>query len=160
MNDPVVTDPGGQDAQVVRRRLDAEGGVWRYSIRVGGKVVQVLEPGIAPPPESGDPHDWIQEPSEPARRIAATLTRAKLREQLTDTVYSFRATRTIFRPYQFRPVMKLLRTGRHRLLIADEVGLGKTIEAGLIWTEFDARGQADRVLVVCPSMLVPKWIRE
>ncbi len=160
MNDPVVTDPGGQDAQIVRRRLDAEGGVWRYSIRVGGKVVQVLEPGIAPPPESGDPHDWIQEPSEPARCIAATLTRAKLREQLTDTVYSFRATRTIFRPYQFRPVMKLLRTGRHRLLIADEVGLGKTIEAGLIWTEFDARGQADRVLVVCPSMLVPKWIRE
>ncbi|MCY4119360.1 MAG: helicase-related protein, partial [Acidobacteria bacterium] len=42
-------------------------------------------------------------------------------------------------------------------LIADEVGLGKTIEAGLVWTELDARGAADRVLVVCPSSLVSKW---
>ena len=157
MNAPVVTDPGGQDAQVTRRRFDPEAGIWRYSIRVGGKTRQVAEGSIVPMPESGDPQEWIQEPIGIARQIAATLTRAKLTEQLTDTVYSFRATRTIFRPYQFRPVMKLLRTGRHRLLIADEVGLGKTIEAGLIWTEFDARRQADRVLVVCPSMLVHKW---
>src|SRR5262249_55761738 len=93
-------------------------------------------------------------------RFAATLTRAKLRERLTDTIYSFRATRTIFRAYQFRPVIRLLQTGALRLLIADEVGLGKTIEAGLVWTELDARNQADRVLVVCPSMLVSKWRAE
>ena len=93
------------------------------------------------------------------RRFAATLTRAKL-GHFTDTVFSFRATRTLFRPYQFKPVLKLLGTGTLRLLIADEVGLGKTIEAGLIWTELEARRQADRVLVVCPSALVDKWKRE
>jgi superfamily II DNA or RNA helicase len=54
-------------------------------------------------------------------------------------------------------VLKLLQTGQARLLIADEVGLGKTIEAGLIWTELEARHDADRVLIVCPSMLVEKW---
>ena len=75
-------------------------------------------------------------------------------------VFSFRATRTLFRPYQFKPVLKLLSTGTLRLLIADEVGLGKTIEAGLVWTEMEARRQADRVLVVCPSSLVAKWRRE
>ncbi|KQV77882.1 hypothetical protein ASC64_03435 [Nocardioides sp. Root122] len=75
-------------------------------------------------------------------------------------MFSFRATRTIFRPYQFKPVQKLLDTGTLRLLIADEVGLGKTIEAGLVWTEMEARRQADRVLVVCPSALVQKWKRE
>ena len=48
-------------------------------------------------------------------------------------------------------------TGKSRLLIADEVGLGKTIEAGLVWTELEARRLADRVLVVCPSGLVSKW---
>lgn len=57
-------------------------------------------------------------------------------------MFSFRATRTTFRPYQFKPVLKLLQTGKARLLIADEVGLGKTIEAGLIWTELEARGEA------------------
>lgn len=56
--------------------------------------------------------------------------------------------------------MRLLETGSLRLLVADEVGLGKTIEAGLVWTELDARGLAHRVLVVCPSMLVPKWCAE
>ena len=46
------------------------------------------------------------------------------------------------------------------MLVADEVGLGKTIEAGLLWTELEARRQADRVLVVSPSALVGKWQRE
>jgi superfamily II DNA or RNA helicase len=43
------------------------------------------------------------------------------------------------------------------LLIADEVGLGKTIEAGLIWTELRARRDARRLLVICPAMLCDKW---
>ena len=42
-------------------------------------------------------------------------------------------------------------------MIADEVGLGKTIEAGLIWTELEARHDADCVLIVCPSGLLEKW---
>ena len=73
---------------------------------------------------------------------------------------SFRASRTTFRPYQFKPVLKLLQTGKARLLIADEVGLGKTIEAGLIWAELEARREANRVLVVCPSSLLGKWQEE
>ncbi len=45
-------------------------------------------------------------------------------------------------------------------MIADEVGLGKTIEAGLIWTELRARYDARRLLVVCPAMLREKWRAE
>lgn len=63
-------------------------------------------------------------------------------------------------PTNFKPVIKLLQTGKSRILVADEVGLGKTIEAGLIWTELEARHGADRVLVVSPSNLVAKWRRE
>ena len=103
---------------------------------------------------------WVETKPVSPRRFSATLTRAKLTGRFTDTVFSFRATRTIFRPYQFKPVQKLLNTGALRLLIADEVGLGKTIEAGLVWTEMEARRQANRVLVVCPSALVTKWKRE
>jgi superfamily II DNA or RNA helicase len=158
VGDEVVTVPAGQEAKIRGREFDA--GRWWYRVRVEGRTVSVQESGLTAPETDDDPLEWVSRSPATARRFAATLTRAKLLEQLTDTVYSFRATRTIFRPYQFRPVMRLLNTGRLRLLIADEVGLGKTIEAGLVWTELDARNQANRVLVVCPSMLVPKWRAE
>lgn len=158
VNSPAVTRGPGQEA-VVRRR-DYDRGQWWYRIRVEGRTVNVAERNLQHPQIDDDPYEWIARSPAHADRFAATLTRAKLREQLTDTVYSFRATKTIFRAYQFRPVIRLLETGQLRLLIADEVGLGKTIEAGLVWTELDARRQADRVLVVCPSMLVPKWRAE
>lgn len=158
VNSPAVTRGSGQEA-VVRDR-DFDRGQWWYRIRVEGRTVTVAERDLQPPEIDDDPYQWIARPPAHVDRFAATLTRAKLREQLTDTVYSFRATKTIFRAYQFRPVIRLLETGQLRLLIADEVGLGKTIEAGLVWTELDARRQADRVLVVCPSMLVPKWRAE
>ena len=46
------------------------------------------------------------------------------------------------------------------ILVADEVGLGKTIEAGLIWTELRSRFDLQRLLVLCPAMLREKWARE
>lgn len=158
VNAHAITRGAGQEA-VVRSR-DYDRGQWWYRIRVDGRTVTVAERDLQLPEIDDDPYEWIGRPAAPADRFAATLTRAKLRERLTDTIYSFRATKTIFRAYQFRPVIRLLQTGQLRLLIADEVGLGKTIEAGLVWTELDARRQADRVLVVCPSMLVPKWRAE
>jgi len=46
------------------------------------------------------------------------------------------------------------------LLIADEVGLGKTIEAALVITELEARQELDKIIVVCPSRLCDKWREE
>ncbi len=158
INAEVVTVPGGEET-TIRSRLFARG-EWRYTVRLHGSTVERRESTLARPDLNDDSSRWIQGPPANARALAATLTRAKLSKELSDTLYSFRATRTVFRPYQFRPVIRLLETGTLRLLIADEVGLGKTIEAGLVWTELDARGQADRVLIVCPSMLVAKWRAE
>ncbi len=67
---------------------------------------------------------------------------------------------TDFLAYQFKPILKLLESPTNSLLIADEVGLGKTIEAGLIWTELRAREGARTLLVVCPPHLVTKWRKE
>ena len=158
IHDDVAIPPDGSEA-VVRSRRYSEGS-WQYGVRSGGKTQYREERFLAEFEADTDPTDWISNPPGTAREITATLTRVKLDEQLTDTVYSFRASRTLFLPYQFRPVIKMLRTGTRRLLIADEVGMGKTIEAGLVWSEFEARGQADRVLVVCPSGLVDKWKTE
>jgi len=158
VNAPAVLRGSGQEAHV--RGRDFDSGIWWYRVRVEGRTVNVPERDLLEPDVDDDPYAWIDREPASVERFTATLTRAKLHEHLTDTVYSFRATRTIFRAYQFRPVIRLLQTGQLRLLIADEVGLGKTIEAGLVWTELDARNQANRVLVVCPSMLVMKWRAE
>ncbi|MEU4364286.1 helicase-related protein [Promicromonospora sp. NPDC023987] len=155
LHDSVITQPGGHDT-VVRTR-NYPGSEWSYSVVVDGRTEKVLESRLAPQEHDDDPQSWVQGIPTPAGRFGATLTRAKLRGKFANTLFSFRATRTTFRPYQFKPVLKLLQTGKARLLIADEVGLGKTIEAGLIWTELEARGEADRVLIVCPSGLVEKW---
>ena len=76
---------------------------------------------------------------------------------LRNNIYAFNASRTRFFPYQFKPLIKFLDSPDHRLLICDEVGLGKTIEAGLILTELRARQTVRRVIVVCPANLSPKW---
>lgn len=154
----VLTRGDGQDG-VIKARQYAQGR-WIYSVFVGGRTQKMGEGALVGRPMLDSPDAWVKTRPVPADRFAATLTRAKLEGRFTDTVFSFRATRTIFRPYQFKPVMKLLGSGSLRMLIADEVGLGKTIEAGLLWTELEARRRADRVLVVCPSALTAKWQRE
>jgi len=67
-----------------------------------------------------------------------------------------------FRPrlYQFVPLMMALRLNPVRMLIADDVGVGKTIEAGLIARELLDRGDVSRVGVLCPPYLCDQWQRE
>ena len=159
--DLVAVGPSREEGNILRPPVyDEVRGSWYYEVRVAGQTRHHTESDLDGFQPDDDPMEWVVRTPDGHQEIAATLTHSKLTENLTDTFYSFGACRTEFRPYQFRPVIKLLRTDRHRLLIADEVGLGKTIEAGLIWTELEARRLADRVLVICPSMLEHKWIAE
>lgn len=64
------------------------------------------------------------------------------------------------RPYQLVPLLMALRLEPVRLLIADDVGIGKTIEAGLILRELMDRGELDRFTVLCPPALAEQWQRE
>lgn len=88
------------------------------------------------------------------------LTHIRLAGRLSNFIYSLDTTDTDFYAYQFKPVLKLLQSSSTGILIADEVGLGKTIEAGLIWTELRSRFDLQRLLVLSPAMLRDKWKRE
>jgi SNF2 family DNA or RNA helicase len=85
------------------------------------------------------------------------LTHIQLSGRLANLVYSMDTTNVDFYAYQYKPVLSFLESPAKGILIADEVGLGKTIEAGLIWTELRLRYDARRLLVVCPAMLREKW---
>ncbi len=92
----------------------------------------------------------------------AYMTALQLNHPSLATLYSLNAARVNFVPYQFRPVLKFIHSDRPRLLIADEVGVGKTIEAGLILRELQARKDVRSVLIICPKPLVTdrKWQTE
>ncbi|MHB1557723.1 MAG: DEAD/DEAH box helicase, partial [Isosphaeraceae bacterium] len=96
------------------------------------------------------------------RELRALLTSLHILSPSTANLFSLRTGRVQFVPYQYRPVLKLIRADRPRLLIADEVGVGKTIEAGLIIKELRARMDISSVLVICPKALVAerKWFNE
>ena len=89
--------------------------------------------------------------------LRGAITYYRLSGKLANLIYSLNTTNTQFLPYQFKPVLQFLDSPSRGIVIADEVGLGKTIEAGLIWTELRARQDARRLLVVCPAMLREKW---
>lgn len=87
-------------------------------------------------------------------------TAFKIQSTNNSTISSLKASRTLFRPYQFKPLLKFLNSDNKRLIIADEVGLGKTIEAGHIMLELKARGEFHNALVICPKALCAKWATE
>lgn len=98
----------------------------------------------------------------PLDSFHAHLTALHLQHPGLANLYSLHAARVDYIPYQFKPVMKLIRSDRPRILIADEVGVGKTIEAGLILRELQARHDISSILIICPRPLVTesKWRNE
>jgi hypothetical protein len=88
------------------------------------------------------------------RILAATLV------QDAGLISGARFGRVTLESYQLVPALRLLAKPRPSLLIADDVGLGKTIEAGLAMLELMARGRVRRVLVVVPPGLMEQWRQE
>lgn len=117
-----------------------------------GTAVRVLQKRLAPL-KSGESHllDRLSYVSA-AARIADSLDRDALVAPLEGTVIPL--------PHQLLALQRAISGDRIRYLLADEVGLGKTIEAGLILRELKIRGLVRRILVVAPAGLVLQWQSE
>lgn len=139
--------------------VDSITGKKRYQVRFdASKVLFISEENLEGPLQSDDPIALMEKGLyggiKDLRRI---MYRHRLSGTLTNIMYSMNNSSTKYMPHQFRPVLKFLESSTERLLIADEVGLGKTIEACYIWNELVARRDARRLLIVAPAILTEKW---
>jgi superfamily II DNA or RNA helicase len=112
--------------------------------------------------QSGFPEPWTPEEVAPAADVALRLRYAELRLQKGfDELLSLGAISNVEHfGYQLDTVRRVLRDFRGRVLLADEVGLGKTIEACLALKEYWMRGLARKALILTPASLVGQWVDE
>jgi len=105
----------------------------------------------------------LPDPGDLGDYRSARLLRDALRLGFRSSAGPFRCVGQIAvtpRPYQLVPLLMALKLDPVRLLIADDVGIGKTIEAALIASELLAQGEIQRTCVLCPPHLAEQWQRE
>ena len=149
----------------VIEKLQSVGGINRYRVfHSAGNTQDYFEdqliPSIAPLTSAALAIALQNGEFTLADEFRARITAERLSNPQADSLYSLDAARIQFIPSQFKPLLRFLRADQPRLLIADEVGVGKTIEAGLILREMQTRQDIENVLIVCPKALVSKWRAE
>lgn len=128
----------------------------KYSVLVNGEVQSYYSEQIKLK------EDINQSRLLPIERVKSALTAYQINNPGSSNLYSLNSARIDFVPYQFRPALKMIKSDSPRILVADDVGVGKTIEAGLILKEMEARSNMNSVLIICPRPLVAerKWVLE
>jgi superfamily II DNA or RNA helicase len=155
------------DLVVVRRAR------WRIvEVRTYDECQMVTLCGLSPPLVGVErrvltPFDTIErrEPELTPRPVRAVRWRRAIRALVVadappGALRTAAAARIELMPFQLEPAMAVMRGYGSRVLLADEVGLGKTIQAGLIVAELTVRGAIDRVLVLTPAGLRDQWAEE
>ena len=142
----------GSDAEVLRVRPVSGSEEDQTFIHLALETVPVADASFPKP-----------EPTQKAGHDAALLLRDALVLSLRRGAGPFRSFGQIAiepRAYQLVPLLMALKLDPVRLLIADDVGIGKTIEAALIARELLDRGDVQRFAVLCPPHLVDQWVTE
>jgi superfamily II DNA or RNA helicase len=120
--------------------------------------------GIYLPLEKVEPAQFdLPDPSHPGDYRSARLLRDAVRLGFRSSAGPFRSFAKLAfepRPYQLVPLLMALKLDPVRMLIADDVGIGKTIEAGLVARELLDRGEVERLAVLCPPQLAEQWQAE
>jgi superfamily II DNA or RNA helicase len=120
--------------------------------------------GILTSLESVEPATFdLPDPTHPGDDRSARLLRGALRLGFRSSAGPFRSFGHLAvepRPYQIVPLLMALKLDPVRLLIADDVGIGKTVEAALVARELMDQGDATRLTVLCPPHLAEQWKEE
>jgi SNF2 family DNA or RNA helicase len=126
-----------------------------YTVIFSDGPVTVLEQNITSNFNIDNPYERCKRGLfETCSKFKVVNTTYKINNSNNNTISSLKASKTMFKEYQFKPLLKFLESSSRRILIADEVGLGKTIEAGHIMLELKARNEFKSALITTPSLLL------
>lgn len=129
-----------------------------YIVRFGEEEMQCPEGSLNRYIDIQDPFELLKHGIYGgASEYVRLNTAAKIKNVNNNTVSTLMASKTEFKAYQYKPLLKFLNSSDRRILVADEVGLGKTIEAGHIMLELKARRELRNAIIVCPKSLKEKW---
>jgi ATP-dependent helicase HepA len=160
--EPIVTVKGRR-ATVVREEPGARG-LRRYVIRYEdtGEEDEMPESEVRALPPRSDLLTTLREGRVGDAKAFVLRKQALVLddERRCDALGALLASRVMVKPHQVGVVQRVLSARRPRFVLADEVGLGKTIEAGMVFSALRLAGLARRVLVVAPSHLTVQWLVE
>ena len=123
-----------------------------YRVSINETIKNCLESNLIPDTDLSDPFQRLRQGIFGSfLEFSKINTSFKIQNTSNNTISSLKASNTIFKAYQFKPLLKFLNSENRRILIADEVGLGKTIEAGHIMLELMARRELRNALIICPK---------
>lgn len=146
---------------VTNVRLNPQTGLYFCEVAFGARRISLPEDNLIPFNPEASPWDEVGSGvAAGARAFRTSLTRSRVMRPPSRIAKSFSSARTQFYPHQFKPLLKLLHSPQKRILIGDDVGLGKTIEAGYILTELEAGQRLEHILLVVPARLRGKWQSE
>lgn len=158
--DLVIETATGKQGVILAEQPELADKTRIYSVHISGKTKKVPENGLELQRISYLANELNFDLDSRKTDISNWISNYLISKamDLTDrTLVSYATSRTETFEYQFRPLFKILQSKEHRLLIADEVGLGKTIEAGIILKELSSRAVCKRVLIIVPNALKTKW---
>jgi ATP-dependent helicase HepA len=157
-----VVGPKGRQGTVTGEEEGGRG-LKRYTLKYAdGEEDELPESELRAMPPKPDMLALLKE-GRVADARAFTLRKQALLlddERRCDALGALLASRVMVKPHQVGIVQRVLGARRPRFILADEVGLGKTIEAGMIFSALRLSGLANRVLVVTPSHLTVQWLAE
>ena len=131
---------------------------WLCLVVGSGRHINIPEADLRPVPVKNPLDRFRQKLIGPLKKYRLQVAARRYQGlHLYDELVSLGQVGVDIKPYQVSVVHKVISNYPHRFLLCDEVGLGKTIEAGMILKELRARGGARRVLVIVPPSLVRQW---
>ena len=160
VGDKVIREDSGKKGVIIEVPI-AHRGRQLYTVNWGEYSNEALETELIADCDISNPYERCANGMFGTfSEFAQKNTSFKIRSSNNSSISSLKASKTLFRAYQFKPLLKFLNSPTRRMLVADEVGLGKTIEAGHIMLELKARRELRNALIICPKSLQFKWREE